>query len=127
MVHAQKKGKVGEREFCKWLAENFDIEADREYNQSSGNSADIIINDFIFEIKRRETLSLDEWWYQVICAQKAHTKKTGKELIPIVAYRKNGKKEWTFLVPAKLLAGCEIGYLIASEIVFKQFARGIIR
>jgi len=121
-LHAQKKGKRGEVEFCKWLLDNFGIDTERNYNQSDGSSSDIIIDDFIFEIKRQQVLSLDSFWHQVVVAKKNHK---NKELIPIVAYRQN-RQPWRFLIPANLIHGLERGYLIASENVFKQFMRGII-
>lgn len=122
MVHAQKKGKRGEVEFCDWLKKHFDIDTERLYNQADGKSADIVIDDFVFEIKRRESLDLDSWWWQCVKAQK------GKhpDLIPVVAYRQNRQK-WNFLIPARLIVGLDRGYLIASETVFLQLVRGIVR
>ena len=122
MVHAQKKGKRGEVEFCKWIFKNLKIKTERNYNQSDGHSADVIIDDFIFEIKRCETLDLDSWWYQVAIAKKRHEK---LELIPVVAYRQNHKK-WNFLLPANLINGMKKGYLIANEKTFLNFAKLII-
>jgi len=122
-LHAQRKGKAGEEEFCKWLYDNFEIDVARNLKQSRGKGSDIIVDDFLFEIKRREVLSLDAWWHQIIVAQKTYEKKKG--LIPIVAYRQN-RQPWKFLIPARLIHGLDRGYLIANEIVFKQFMRGII-
>ena len=122
-LHAQRKGKEGEIEFCKWLLENFNIDVARNLTQSRGKGSDIIVDDFLFEIKRREILSLDSWWHQVVIAAKTYEKQKG--LIPIVAYRQN-RQSWNFLIPAKLIHGLERGYLVANESVFKQLMRGII-
>lgn len=122
-LHAQKKGKRGEVEFCKWLSDNLGIEIERNYNQSDGCSADVITDDFIFEVKRREKLDLDTWWHQVVVAKKNHS---DPDLIPIVCYRQNNKK-WFFLMPASLIKGLELGYVVANERVFLQFIRGILK
>lgn len=121
-MHAQKKGKRGEVEFCKWLQENLNIDAERNYNQSDGCSADVIVGDFIFEVKRRECISLDTWWHQVAIAKKNHK---NLDLIPIVAFRQN-RKPWQFLIPANLICGLDKGYLVANERVFVQFAQFIL-
>lgn len=123
VLHAQKKGKAGEEEFCKWLFTNFNIDVARNMKQSRGKGSDIIVDDFLFEIKRREVLDLNSWWHQVVVATKTYEKQKG--LIPIVAYRQN-RKPWQFLIPANLIHGLERGYLIANENVFKQLMRGII-
>ena len=120
-LHAQKKGKRGEVEFCKWLLENLNIAVERNYNQADGSSADVITDDFIFEVKRRENTSLGSWWHQVAIAKKNHI---NNDLIPVVAFRKN-HQPWQFLIPAKLIPGLGLGYLIASERVFIELARGL--
>jgi hypothetical protein len=121
-IDAQKKGKAGEVEFCKWLLTNLNIKTERNYNQANGSSADVIIEDFIFEVKRRETLDFKSWWHQVSVSKKSHE---NKNLIPIVAYRQN-HKPWRFLLPANLIPGLELGYVMAEERVFLQFARNLI-
>lgn len=124
-LHAQKKGKAGEVEFCSWIDKNLYIDdnrTERNHLQADGSSADIIVKDFIIEVKRREILDFDSWWYQVMIAKKNH--KT-RELIPIVAFRQNRKK-WNFLIPANLIIGIERGYLMANEKVFLQFAKNLI-
>lgn len=121
MVNACKKGKVGESEFLGWIFQHLQIETERNYNQSSGG-ADIIIDDFMFEIKRREVLNLADWWLQVCIAKKKHK---NPDLIPVVAYREN-RKPWKFLIPANLIHGIQRGFLIADEKVFLQLAKGII-
>lgn len=121
-INAVTKGKRGEVEFCHWLFVNLDIVVEREYNQSAGG-ADIITDDFIFEIKRRENLALNDWWHQVVIA----SKKCGdKNLIPIVGFRQN-RKPWEFLLPANLILGLDKGFLRCSEQVFLQFARFLMK
>lgn len=120
-LHAQKKGKRGEVEFCKWLKKNFGIETERNYNQANGHSADVIVDDFIFEIKRREQLSLDDWWYQVAVAKQRHK---NDDLIPVVAFRQN-RKSWEFLIPANLI-GLDVGYMRLNEKTFINFMKKIV-
>ena len=121
-LHAQKKGKAGEVQFCKWLLENLNVDVSRNYNQADGHSSDVITNDFIFEVKRRESIDLDTWWHQVIIAKKHHK---DESLIPVVAFRQNRKK-WQFAVPANLITGLNRGYLVMTERVFTELARSIV-
>ena len=122
-INPVHKGKRGENEFCEWLDKNLGIDyAVREYNQAKGG-ADIVIEDFIIEVKRRENLDLADWWYQVAIAKKRHAE---TDLIPIVAFRQN-RKAWRFLIPANLITGIEKGYLEAPAEVFIEFAKSIIR
>ena len=103
--------------FCAWLKENLNIDVERNYNQSQGG-ADIETDNFLFEIKRRETLSLNLWWKQVTKAHNSHPRKN--ELIKVVAFRKN-RSPWQFLISAELI-GLDSGFLLASEEVFRDFA-----
>ena len=119
-INGIKKGKGGEVEFCKWLDKNLNIKSERNYNQSQGG-ADIIISDFIIEVKRREVLGLSNWWYQIMIAKKRHE---DKNLIPIVAFRQNRKK-WEFLLPANLI-GLDRGYIRCEEKIFLEFAKTIV-
>jgi len=121
-LNAIKKGKTGEVEFCKWLLANFGIEVERNYNQAKGG-ADVIVNDFIFEIKRREVLDLDTWWHQVCIAKQRHKNRV---LIPVVAFRQN-RRQWQFLIPANLIYGIEKGYVQCQERVFVEFMETIIK
>lgn len=120
MVNACHKGKRGEVEFCKWCDDNLGTEfTERNYNQSQGG-ADVIIKDFIFEVKRRESLALSDWWYQVIVAKKIHRE---QDLIPVVCFRQN-RKPWEFLIPAAFI-GNDKGYLRLTEKTFIEFAKHI--
>lgn len=111
------KGKRGEVEFCKWLKKNLglDYEPERNYNQSARGSADVVsVEGWCFEVKRREILDLDSWWWQCSIA----AKKIGEE--PVVAFRQN-RKTWEFLISASAI-GLEKGYIRVSEDIFRQYA-----
>ncbi len=119
-VHSQKKGKRGEDEFCKWIKKHFGIDVRREHWQADGHSADIRIDDFLFEVKRHEKPNRDNFWYQVVVAGQHDN----DDIIPVVAFREN-RKPWKFLLPAKLI-GLKLGYIELSEKVFIEFAKTII-
>lgn len=121
-INPVTKGKRGEVEFCHWLFKNLGIIVEREYNQSQGGS-DIIISDFIFEVKRREVLALTDWWYQVVISQRNYP---DSNLIPVVCFRQN-RKPWEFLLPANLICGLDKGFVRASENIFLQFAKSIMK
>lgn len=113
------KGKAGEREFCSWLYKNFTLahKPERNLDQTRAGGTDVIYPPFAFEVKRRETLSLQSWWVQAkIAADKL-------DLEPVVAFRQN-RKPWEFLVSAQHI-GCEKGYIRLSETIFKQWADGV--
>lgn len=126
---AKTKGKSGEDEMCKWLDKNLKLNERREFNeptrrehfQASGSDTDIIVDDFIIEVKRREGLDLDSWWWQVCVAAKNHP---NKDLIPVVAFRQN-RMPWEFLLPAKLI-GLDKGYVRLAERAFIDYAKKLI-
>lgn len=124
-LHAQSKGKNGERELCKWFEKNVYTDLDeplqRNLLQADGKGTDIHLPDFLVEVKRREQFDLQSWWNQITFVSRKHK---NKDLIPIVAFRKNRQK-WEFLIPAKLI-GVEKGYLRVNEKVFKEFALSIV-
>lgn len=129
MVNACKKGKRGEDELCEWLDKNLRLPEKREHGertrrntfQASGTDTDIIVEDFIIEVKRQETLKLKDFWWQVCIAAKNHP---NKDLIPVVAFRQN-RKPWEFLLPAKLI-GLEKGFIRLTEGTFIEFAEKLI-
>jgi hypothetical protein len=122
MVHALNKGKAGEREFCKWLEDNLSIITSRNLDQAREGGADVTTDDFLFEVKRRETLDLQSWWNQVV---KAGTQPRNSHLIPVVCYRQN-RKQWQFLISAKFI-GLEKGFIHLEERVFRQWASEIVK
>ena len=124
MVNPVHKGKAGEKEFCKWLQKNLGLEyePERNYNQSSSGSADIIsVDGWCFEVKRRETLDLDSWWWQVAVASKKKDRRGRNLGEPVVAFRQN-RKPWEFLVSAAAI-GLETGYIRMKEDVFIRYAK----
>lgn len=124
-INSRTKGATGEREFCKWLNENFgeyfDETAERNLLQTREGGGDIVIGDYIFEIKRVEKLSLQKWWLQVREAVTAKNKysELDYKYEGIVAYRQN-KKQWQFLISASHI-GCDFGYLALTHTVFKKW------
>jgi len=129
MVNPVHKGKRGEDELCKWLDDNLRLPEKREHKeatrrntfQASGTDTDVIVEDFIIEVKRQETLKLKDFWWQVCIAAKNHP---NKDLIPVVAFRQN-RKPWEFLLPAKLI-GLEKGFVRVTESTFIEFAEKLI-
>lgn len=125
MSKAVQKGKSGENEFCQLINHHFDVNLERQYNQASGDSTDVIFDPyFLFEVKRREKLDFDPWWSQVRHAEKAYKLKYKKYIMPVVAFRQN-RKEWEFLIPASLI-GIDTRYLHVDRYVFLTFARNYI-
>lgn len=114
MINSAHKGKRGEVELCEWIKKNLGVTIERNYNQASGEKADIVLKDVLIEVKRSETLNLKYWWDQVLTAKDQKP----EIFMPVVAFRQNRKK-WEFLVPAWLL-GDEYGdeYIRISETVF---------
>jgi hypothetical protein len=123
MVNAVHKGKRGEKEFCNWILLKFGYKVERNYNQAEGGADVMLLGDFLFEVKRRETLDLDGWWQQVVQAKLKHD---NQNLIPCVAYRVNGQRQWSFLVSAKYIGG-STGWIMMNEKVFVEFAKTIVK
>lgn len=102
------KGPAGEREFCQWLWDELGIEAKRKLGQARDEGADILVGDFVIEVKRQERLALKHWWLQV-CLSEPGTK--------IVAFRQN-RQPWRFLISATHI-GLENGFIQLEERVGK--------
>lgn len=121
-ININTKGASYEREVCRWLSDNLNIKTKRLLGQAREGGADIVTDDFIIEVKRREKLDLYGWWSQVQHAKKEHE---NPDLIPIVVFKQNNQnQEW--LIPANLLPNVPRGYMRVSSIVFRHFAKGII-
>ena len=118
-INPVHKGKRGENELCVWLHDNLCLSymPEREYNQAAGKSGSDILEvaPFCIEVKRRESLDLDNWWWQCVVA----AKNVGGE--PVVAFRQN-KKSWEFLIPARHV-GSKLGFVRLKENVFIEFAK----
>jgi len=124
LVNPIHKGKRGENELCLWLKANLDLNVDpeRNYNQSKRGSSDIVnVAGWAFEVKRREVLSLDDWWWQVCVSVKKHY----PESEPVVAFRQN-RKPWEFLISARAI-GLELGYIRLKDSIFINYANRAIR
>lgn len=115
-INVRAKGASGERELCKWLESNFnmDIEAKRNLEQVRSGGADIIVPPFCFEVKRVESLDVLKAWIQ------CRTAADHLGLEPVLAHRKN-RQPWTFCISAKNI-GCGMGYITLDERTFKMWA-----
>lgn len=122
-VNGRAKGSTGEREFCQWLYDNFELDKvpERNLDQTRDGGADVLdMEPFVYEVKRQERLDLDNWWLQVL---KAARWMEG-ERIPVVAFRQNNRS-WEFLISAKNI-GLEHGYVRLTELRFIQWAKKIL-
>lgn len=94
MVNSCQKGKRGEREWAKYLRDNFQTQARRGRQYSgSPDSPDVISNDgHHYEVKRCERLDL----YQ---AMEQALNDANSEKIPTVVWKKN-RKDWLVILRA---------------------------
>ncbi len=122
MTNGLKKGAQFEREVCKWLDDNLNVQTKRLLGQAREGGADIETDHFLIEVKRRETLDLYSWWTQVIRAKAEHE---NSDLIPIVVFKQN-RKPMQWLIPADLLPNVDKGYMIVNSNVFQRFAKGVM-
>jgi hypothetical protein len=125
-LNARAKGAAGEREFCKWLHNNFSNlpeEAKRNLDQVREGGTDVLMYPYCFEVKRRESLDLKSWWIQAKAAGKANG------CIPIVAFRQN-RKPWEFLIGIDFLVSevylGDVGFIRLDENVFKRWFAGAL-
>lgn len=116
MINSRAKGAAGEREFCKWLKDNLNLDAERKLGQARDEGADILIGPFVFEVKRCQTLSLKQWWLQVCQSE---------EGIRVVAFRPN-KQPWRFLISAKWI-GLENGFIQLEERIALHWFKKIMQ
>jgi len=85
---SRNKGLGGERELVNILKDQLgDVvqEIKRNLNQTRDAGADIIIQNYVIEVKRQENISIMKWFKQAEDSCSAGQ-------IPIVAFRKNGGK-----------------------------------
>lgn len=131
-INIRTKGQSGEREICDWLnsithrileEEGFSLPErpifQRNQNQSAVGGSDIT-NPFglCIEVKRQESLNLNEWWKQ--CAEAA--KQFGGK--PLVLYRQNGKRKWRALLEADFYYQCGQAFsTFRCEIQHEDFER----
>lgn len=105
MGKAQRtKGAAGEREICDLIFQNLGIQVHRNLSQTRDGGADIKLNPYSFEVKRRAAIgNLYEWMEQA---------GNGCELgeRPIVVCRAD-RKEWLAVLPIE-----ELFRLIREEV-----------
>lgn len=78
------KGAAGERELAALLSEHLGFVVKRNLGQARDGADDLTVQQFRIEVKRQETLRIDQWSEQVeSCAQPGE--------IPVLAYRRNGQ------------------------------------
>ena len=102
MINVVTKGKEGEREVCRLLndviasiAGQFDADTQmaldgivqRNQNQSAVGGGDINLLGLSIEVKRQETLAVEQWWRQATASAKRNGDK------PVLIYRQN-RKAW---------------------------------
>lgn len=114
VINARKKGASGERECARWLKEilNLDYLPERNLEQVRHGGYDLKVRDFIFEVKRCQSLSFRKWWVQVMTASKESSE-------PIVIYRQN-TQPWRILISARYI-GLKYGYIALGAIESKQW------
>ena len=80
----RNKGAAGERELAALLSEHLGFVVKRNLGQARDGADDLTVAQFRIEVKRQETLRIDQWSEQVeACAQPGE--------IPVLAYRRNGQ------------------------------------
>ena len=116
VINARKKGASGERECAQWLKDllNLEVAPERNLEQVRHGGYDLKVDDFIFEVKRQQTLSFRKWWLQVVTASKEYV---GAE--PVVIYRQN-KQPWRILISARYI-GLSHGYMALGSIESRQW------
>jgi len=115
MINGRAKGAAGEREFCDWLFENLKLDEKpaRNLEQTRQGGHDVLVENFIFEVKRCEGLALKHWWLQVCVAKDGLRLDDYTEYHTVVAFRQN-KQPWRFLISAKWL-GLQTGFIQLEE------------
>lgn len=114
-LNARNKGKAGELEFIKKFEIFFDHPLKRHLDQWREGGSDIEgCEPWVIEVKRCEKLEHNKWWAQVNKAVSA------EEEIPVVAYRRNMIKYWTFQVPVTLMGIEHPGFALVHEDIWLQ-------
>lgn len=116
-INGRNKGASGEREAADWLKAHFKLEVKPQRNLEQVRSGGHDIEGFppfAFEVKRCETLSLKNWWVQVVNSL------TEEYCVPVVMYRQN-RKPWKFLISATAI-GLPKGYILLEAREFIGWA-----
>ena len=88
---ARDKGARGERELAEMLSNELGTMVKRKLGQARDGGDDIQVGRFRIEVKRRETLAVEQWAKQVEAAAEPGD-------VPVVAFRRNGEP-WRAVVP----------------------------
>jgi Holliday junction resolvase len=88
---ARDKGARGERELAELLSNELGTMVKRKLGQARDGGDDIQVGRFRIEVKRRETLAVEQWAKQVEAAAEPGD-------VPVVAFRRNGEP-WRAVVP----------------------------
>lgn len=78
------KGAAAEREVAKILQDALGVEVKRKLGQARDSGDDIQVGRYRLEVKRCETLRMQEWCEQVQAA-------CGPQDVPVVVYRRSGQ------------------------------------
>jgi Holliday junction resolvase len=78
------KGAAAEREVAKILQDALGVEVKRKLGQARDSGDDIQVGRYRLEVKRQETLRMQEWCEQVEAA-------CGPQDVPVVVYRRSGQ------------------------------------
>ena len=128
MVKSVEKGKRGEREMTKLLQQivnevysSFPTlvvpQLERNLDQSLKGGHDIKGVDWLaLEVKRHETLQVNQWWNQAV----AQAMRVSTECEPVLLYRQNNRA-WTVVMFARLHAGTK-RVKTQATIPFESFA-----
>ena len=122
-INVRAKGASGEREMCKWLDKNLGIQSERNLDQVRSGGADIITEEFVFEVKRVENLDIQGAWIQCKTACSNVNEQDGTNRTGVVCFRRN-KEKWSFAISAKNI-GLQYGYVILPEKVFIEWVEHI--
>jgi len=87
-INSKRKGSRGEREWAKVCRDQgFEVRRTQQYAGGTEESADCIGLPYVHqEVKRVERLNIDE------AMEQAERDSKGRNLLPIVAHRRNGKR-----------------------------------
>jgi len=84
---ARMKGQDGEREVIKLIQPFVQDQLKRNLNQTREGGYDVVgIEWMALEVKRQETLDVENWWKQTL-------KQAGDLKVPVLVYRQN-RKAW---------------------------------
>lgn len=93
-AYSRNKGAAFEREWCRWVRDEFGIEFGRNLKQSycaQEGDTDPLAG-FLPECKNQARLALKEWWHQAVVQAKK------RDLIPLLVY-KVPRKGWRAVIP----------------------------